>query len=164
MKGVVKHKLKEWLKRYLPGEIVGTITALAAAMIARAYSENYIFIAYIGSIGEAVGFYSTVFIQNIINAYKNCEAENRKFSFSDFRKITTGIALEFGPAGIIDDLLIRPFFMYVFPILLKNFTLGILVGKFAGDIAFYILTILSYELINRYKKRNGTKINTPNSL
>ncbi len=161
---MVKQKLKEWLKRYLPSEIVGTITALAAATIARVYSENYIFIAYVGSIGEAVGFYSTVFIQNIINTHKNCKAEKRHFSFSDFRKIITGIALEFGPAGIIDDLLIRPFFMYVFPIILKNFTLGILLGKFAGDITFYILTILSYELINRYKRRNGTKINTTNSL
>ena len=67
-------------------------------------------------------------------------------SFSDLTKIITGLVFEFGPAGIIDGLLLRPFFMYLFPVILKNFTLGILIGKICGDITFYFLVILSYEL------------------
>jgi hypothetical protein len=154
---VVKQKLKEWGKRYLPGEIVGTITAVAAASIAHIYYENLIFIAYVGSIGEAVGFYSTVLVQNLIRVNQDCRKENRNFKVSDFRKIVSRIALEFGPAGIIDDLLVRPFFMYWFPLLLNNFMLGILIGKFVGDFAFYILVILSYELNKSYKKTKWSK-------
>ena len=117
---MLKQKCIEWLKRYLPAEIVCTITAVLAASITHVFSNNYIFIAYIGSLGEAIGFYSTVFIQNILIVNTKCKSENKLFSFSDFIKIITDIVLEFGLAGIIDGLLLRPLFMYLFPILLNG--------------------------------------------
>ena len=149
---MIKQKSKEWLKRYLPAEIVGTLTAVGAASITHIYYENFVIIAYAGSVGESIGFYATVLIQNLLIAGKKQKAENKTFSFFDFFKIVTNIILEFGPAGIIDGLLLRPFFMYVFPILLDNFTLGIFVGKIAGDITFYILVILSFEMRKRKLK------------
>jgi len=149
---MLKHKIKEWLKRYLLAEIVGTITAIAAASTAHSFYGNLILIAYAGSLGEAIGFYSTVFTQNIVSINKKNKVENKQFTFSDFSIIFTNIVLEFGPAGIIDGLLLRPFFMFLFPILLKDFTLGILVGKIIGDITFYCLVILSYELKKKHSK------------
>jgi hypothetical protein len=77
---------------------------------------------------------------------------SKKFHFSDCLMLLKYIMLEFGPAGIIDGLLLRPLFMFIFPLYMKNFTLGILAGKIAGDISFYILVILSYEIIKRSKK------------
>ncbi len=146
----LKHKSKEWLVRYFPAEIVGTITAIGAASLAHLLSTNYVLIAYIGSLGEAIGFYSTTIIQNVIRVYtKNNRA---RLSYRDYIKISKDILLEFGPAGLIDGLLLRPLFMYLFPIFLKNFTLGILVGKIAGDITFYILVIASYEIRKKYRK------------
>lgn len=147
---MIKHKIKEWIKRYLPAEIVGTITAIGSASIAHIFYENLIFIAYAGSLGEAIGFYSTIFIQNIIAIGKKNKIENKQFQLSDLPKIIAYIILEFGPAGIIDGLLLRPFFMYLFPILMKNFTLGILIGKITGDFTFYILVILSYEIKKKH--------------
>jgi hypothetical protein len=145
-------KIKEWLKRYLPAEIIGTITAVGVASITHLFSANYIFIAYAATLGEAIGFYSTVIIQNIVHINRNKIVKNESFKFSDFSKIIANIVLEFGPSGILDGLLLRPFFMYLFPVLLKNFTLGIFVGKFTGDLTFYMLVILSYEMKKRYKK------------
>ncbi|MHB8261093.1 MAG: hypothetical protein ACYDCN_09145 [Bacteroidia bacterium] len=124
-----KKKIKEWLKRYLPAEIIGTVTAVVAASVTHLFSESLIFIAYAGSLGEGIGFYSTVFIQHIILVAKKHRKENKTVSFSDFNKIIGNIILEFGPAGLIDGLLLRPFFLYLFPILMQNFTIGILVGK-----------------------------------
>lgn len=147
-----KKKIKEWLKRYLPAEIIGTITAVAAASITHFFSDNLIFVAYAGSLGEGIGFYFTVFIQHIILITKGRRNENKAVSFSDLSKITAHILLEFGPAGLIDGLLLRPFFLYLFPILFQNFTLGILVGKIAGDVTFYMLVILSYEIHKRHRK------------
>ena len=141
-----KNKIKEWLKRYLPAEIIGTVTAVAAACITHLFSENLIFIAYAGSLGEGIGFYSTVFIQHIVLLSKGRRRENKTVSFSGH------VILEFGPAGLIDGLLLRPFFLYLFPILLQNFTLGILTGKIAGDVTFYMLVILSYEIHKRNRK------------
>lgn len=150
---MVKKKLKEWLKRYLPAEIVGTVTALAAAVIAKFYSDNLIFTAYAGSIGEAIGFYSTILFQNILQETRRRKIENQSLKASDFVKIVTRIVLEFGPAGLIDGLFLRPLLMFIFPVLLNNFTIGILVGKIAGDFTFYILVILSYEFASRKKIR-----------
>ena len=145
-------KIKEWLKRYLPAEIAGTVTAVIAATVCHAYSNNHLFIAYIATIGEAVGFYLTVFIQYSWIAAKKRKFKNELFGWHDLYKTTQTILLEFGPATLLDDLLLRPFFMYLFSTQLKSFTLGILVGKIVGDIAFYMLVILSYEIKKYYSK------------
>jgi hypothetical protein len=152
---MLKQKFKEWLKRYLPAEIAGTLTAISVASIVHFFYSNHVLIAYAGSLGEAIGFYSTIFIQHTLKVSKKHTLHNTSFSFSDFSKIIATIILEFGPAGLIDGLLLRPFFMYVFPMILKNFTLGILVGKLAGDFTFYLLVIFSYEIkkqFGKYKK------------
>jgi len=146
---VIKKKSIEWLKRYLPLEIVGTITALVGAGAASALHQNLIVIAYAGSLGESIGFYTTALIQNIWREKAKLKLENKKFKFPIISKICTQILLEFGPAGAIDGLLLRPFLMYVFPILLNNVMLGIFIGKIVGDVSFYFLLILSYEIIMR---------------
>jgi hypothetical protein len=149
---MINLKTREWLKRYLPAEIVGTATALSVASIVHFFSENYIFIVYTATLGEAVGFYSTVIIQNITAVNKKNRITNQLFQFSDLSNILANIVLEFGPSGLLDGLVIRPFFMYLFPVILKNFTLGILIGKLIGDLTFYMLVIFSYEMKKRYKK------------
>ncbi|MBI3235630.1 MAG: hypothetical protein HYZ42_16595 [Bacteroidetes bacterium] len=153
-----KLKIKEWIKRYWLTELVGTITALSSAYIAHIYDYDLLLVAYIGSIGEAVGFYTTVFIQNLIRINKKCKKEHRAFSFTDLYKTMIQIALEFGLAGVIDDLLVRPFFMYIFPLILNNFILGILIGKFVGDFVFYLLVIMSYEGKQWYMRKKENNI------
>jgi len=133
-------KLKpiEWIKRYLPAEIAGTISALLSALIARGLGYHAIIIAYAGSIGESIGFYAAVFIQQIIVAQKARKQSNDGDSkVVLYGSIIAEILLEFGPAAVLDDLIVRPFFMYWFPILLNHFSIGILAGKIAGDICFY---------------------------
>ena len=145
-------KGREWLKRYRPAEIIGTLTAIISASVAHLFSKNNILIAYPGSLGEAAGFYGTVLIQRIMIADRKTKRNHKKISLHDFIKIFSGIILEFGPAGLIDGLLLRPLFMYLFPLYLKHFTLGILAGKFMADITFYILVIASYEITKRKHK------------
>ena len=148
---MILQKIKEFSKRYLPAEIVGTLTAIGAASIVHAFSDNPVFIAYIATLGEALGFFSTIFIQHFIAHANDNKSNNRHFSLSDISKIISHVFLEFGPAEIIDSLVLRPFFMYLFPLLVRNFTLGILLGKIAGDITFYLMVIISYEMQKRLK-------------
>jgi len=156
---MLKQKSKEWLKRYLPPEIIGTVTAMIGAGTANFLSNNLIVIAYAGAIGESIGFYSTILFQNIYIAHFKQQVKNKPFSFRAIGKIITNLFLEFGPPGLIDGLFIRPFLMYIFPLLLNNIMLGILVGKIAGDIVFYFLVIISYELIKyrQHRKENNVK-------
>jgi hypothetical protein len=150
---MTKQKPKEWLRRYLPAEIAGTISALLVAFLAKYGGYHAIIIAFAGSLGEAIGFYSTVFIKQILITRKEVHVSKKKhLGFQNYLLIIATILLEFGPAGLIDDFIIRPFFMYWFPILLNNFTVGIIAGKIAGDVCFYFLVIMSYELIKKKKK------------
>jgi hypothetical protein len=150
---MIKSKFKEWIKRYLPAEIVGTATAIGAATIGHIFYSNLIIVAYIAAVGEAIGFYSTVFIRSLLIENKKHGNEKSIFSFSNFFKIIIETVIEFGPAGILDGFFLRPFFMYLFSTLLTNFSLGILVGKIAGDFTFYVVVICSYELTKRIKTK-----------
>lgn len=150
---LIKRKSREWLQRYLPSEIVGTVSAIASASIARHFLYNRITVAYVGAIGESIGFFATVFIQHLLVVNKANKAQLKSFSFLDFTTILGRMFLEYGPAAMIDSFLLRPFFMYVFPSLLHNFTLGILVRKLVGDFTFYLMVILSYELGKKKKIR-----------
>lgn len=146
---MVKQNFKRWLKKYLLAEIIGTITAVSAASITHFFSHNLILSAYTGSIGEAIGFYSTIIIQNVLLKKQKNRVNNAFFTVIDFSKIIATIILEFGPAGLIDGLLVRPFFLFLFPIILNDFTLGIFMGKITGDFAFYFLVILSTKIKQR---------------
>ena len=143
--------------KFLPGEIVGTITAVGSASITHAFNNNGVLVAYAGSLGEAIGFYVTILIQHILSYKKKYSLDFRHFKPKDFTKITANLLLEFGPAGMIDGLLLRPLFMFVFPILIGNFTLGLFIGKLVGDITFYLLVIITTEVkekVQRHKKTN----------
>lgn len=156
---MTKQKIRRWIAEFLPSEIVGTISAVGAASIVHLFYDNGIFIAYIGSLGEAIGFYLTLVIQRIITFRKTHIHDKKRFSMYDFSIIIANMVLEFGPAGIIDGLLLRPFFMYLFPILLADFMWGIFIGKLVGDFTFYALVILSQGIKEKIKKRtrNGSR-------
>ena len=55
------------------------------------------------------------------------------------------IAVEFGPAEVIDSIIIRPVALYAGPYILGNVAVGWVVGSLVADIAFYVMAIFSYE-------------------
>ena len=55
------------------------------------------------------------------------------------------VAIELGPAELIDSIAIRPLAYYVGPMLFDNVVAGWIFGKFVSDIGFYVLAIFSYE-------------------
>jgi hypothetical protein len=142
----IKIKAKNWLKRFLPAELTGTIAAVFVSYITHYCTNNLIVAAYAGSVAETLRFYSTIFIRDAVNEKGKLKAVNKRLTFIDFIHISKNILFDFGVAEILDSLFLRPFCMYIFPLWLKNYTIGILMGKVASDICFYIPVILSYEL------------------
>ena len=55
------------------------------------------------------------------------------------------VAIEFGPAELIDSLAVRPVAFYVGPSLFDNTIVGWIFGKLVSDLAFYLFAIVSYE-------------------
>ena len=64
----IRRKLREWFGRYLPAELLGTITALAAAWTVHAVSGSLISAAVAGTIGESLGFYGCMAVRE---AFRN---------------------------------------------------------------------------------------------
>jgi hypothetical protein len=146
-----RRKLEEWTRRYLPAEILGSFTALTVAWTVHGVSNSLIAAAIAGSIGESLGYYLYIGIRDL----RHYDARHRHHA-SPKRLWRTGtrmvrdMLIEFGPAELVDSFLARPFFMYLMPTLLHNFTAGLIAGKLGADVVFYSLAITSYELKKQY--------------
>jgi hypothetical protein len=149
-----KSKTREWLKRYIPAEILGTICALIAASVVYSNTHSYISAAASGWFGEGVGFYGYFITFELLSNSKRYE------NHTLFKKIrlavgaaSTNLIIEFIPAEILDNFIIRPYLMFIVPQYIKPYALGFLVGKFGADILFYLLAIVGYETRKRLLHR-----------
>ena len=141
-----KSKTQEWLKRYIPAEVLGTTGALIAAWAIYSHTHSYIAAAASGWLGEGIGFYGYFVTTELLLNY-------RKFQHYSLIKhvslavttASTNLLVEFLPAEVLDNFLVRPFAMYLVPQYIHPYPLGFLVGKFGADIIFYVFAIIGYE-------------------
>lgn len=149
----MKQKVIEWLKRYLPAEIISIIATLVAAWITDALTHNGISVALASTWAGNVGYFGYILIADVLESKATLRAENQNYSFKDFVKNLRTLLVEFGIAELFDSLLIRPALMYYCPIWLGNLSLGIIVGKLAADVTFYVPAIISYEMNKKYLEK-----------
>ena len=145
-------KIKEWIKRYLPAEIVATFTAILISTIVYLLTKNPIITALAGTWGENLGYYGFLSIREVVQSKKQHKLDNKRYGVLSFFKNIRNLVLEFGFSEILDSFLIRPFAMYTFLLLVGNPQLGIFLGKISADIIFYIPTIIAYELRKKHLK------------
>jgi hypothetical protein len=150
-KAKIIHKAREWLSRYLPAEIIATITALAGAFAVHQFSGSLVLAAIGGTIGENIGYYGYFVVQETARHYAGHRQHPplRRILLTA-AKTLRDLLVEFGPAEALDSLLVRPFCMFVGPQLLGHFGLGILLGKLAADAVFYTFAIIGYEVRKHY--------------
>ncbi|MGH7238955.1 MAG: hypothetical protein ACREHG_02695 [Candidatus Saccharimonadales bacterium] len=141
-----KAKRNEWLRRYIPAEVLGTATALIGAWAIYAHTNSFVAATAGGWFGEGIGFYG-YFI-----ATEFTRSAQRYARYSIFKRIvfaittaSTNLLVEFMPAEILDNFIIRPFAMYEMPHFIHPYPIGFLAGKFSADIIFYALAIAGYE-------------------
>jgi len=134
-------RIRVWLRRYLAAELVctpaavlcgwsvGTLGSMAAAAVAASCVEN---LAFYGMMlrRELAGGAGMPALPGIL--YK--------------------LVLEFGPAETLDTLVLRPALVYAGMILAPTPALGVIAGKIAADVCFYVPTIASYELMRRPRR------------
>jgi hypothetical protein len=153
-KSKLKNKTIEWLKRYIPAEILGTTGALVAAWVVYSHTHSYIAGAAAGWVGEGPGFYGYF----IVTEFLQSSRKYRQYSF--FKRISRAIAsastnllVEFLPAELLDNFIIRPFAMFIAPQYIHPYPVGFLVGKFSADVIFYAFAITGYEARKRWLHR-----------
>jgi hypothetical protein len=132
----VGQKLREWLGRYGLAECVGVACALLASFIARRVSGNAVAAAYAGAWGETVGYAGTIVVRDFL---AETRTRGRKSS-----RIVADLAAEFGPSGILDTMLVRPLAMGLGAKWFGS-PRGLIVGKLAADVLFYIPVVFMYE-------------------
>lgn len=142
----MKTKIKAWWKRYLPSEIAGIIGAFIGGFAINFAFHNSIFTAFGATWGENIGYYGVIFYRDIIKV----KLKHKQITPVILWNVIRDLILEFGPSEYFDSFIIRPFAMYFFPKVLNNLALGLIVGKLTADITFYIPTIISFELRNKF--------------
>ena len=129
-------KAREWLARYAPAEVGATLGALVAAALVGPFGLAAA-TAYAGTIGDGVGFYGVLLVRDL---RRRPPGQRRRLA-STLR----GLLLEFGPAELLDTIVVRPLAMYLAARWLGNASAGVVAGKIVADIVFYALAILAYE-------------------
>jgi hypothetical protein len=140
------NRLKEWVRRYLPCEIAGTACELGGAAIAYVATGSFAVAAIVATIGASSGYYAAAYAAAVRTTYRE------QLHLPRVRRALTAnglalrsVAIEFGPAEVIDSLLIRPLAFYLGPILFGGVVAGWIFGKLVADVGFYVLAIFSYE-------------------
>lgn len=133
----MKAKLTEWLRRYLPLEIIATVTALMGAGLVSLVTSNQVALAFAGTWGENLGFYGFA-------AWRDYRTHK------GWLRTAGHMLVEFGPAEALDSFVVRPACMYLGQELTGSLGWGIALGKLAADGVFYVLVIASYELKKRW--------------
>jgi hypothetical protein len=144
-------KAVEWLERYGIAEVAGLCTAIAGSFAARALTGNEIAAAYGGAMGENLGYYGVVIGREVTRDRRTAAGLGRRYGLKGAARTARNLVFEFGIAEALDSTLLRPLAMGLGARFFGR-TLGVIVGKLAADVTFYVPVICAYEL-RRYLGR-----------
>lgn len=137
-----------WMRRYAPLEVAGTGVALVAALAVWSLGGRLAAAGAAAALGEIVGFYTAAAV---------LEARRRRATPTRGSRGTLGVVralcVEFGPAEVVDSALVRPAAMALAPVLLGHLVLGVLAGKAAADVVFYVVAATSRRAAGRVTDR-----------
>lgn len=139
-------RIGEWLRRYLPCEIAGTTGEFGAAALAYAATDSLAAAAVAATVGASGGYYATAFLTALRWIHR--DQQHRRGAARVVVSIVLAlrsVAIEFGPAEVIDSVMVRPLAFYLGPAMFGNVAAGWIFGKLVSDVAFYGCAVLSYE-------------------
>jgi hypothetical protein len=140
----VRAKVFQWVRRYGVAECAGVTCALTASFIIRRATRSEIAAAYAGAWGESIGYSTVIVGRDFLVGARAAHAARQRFGVRRAGGVVAGLIAEFGPSGLLDTFLIRPFTMGVGARLFGP-QLGLIAGKLAADVIFYVPVIFIYE-------------------
>lgn len=135
-----RDKIKHWIKRYGPQELLWTLGAVIFGYIAFRLSWNEIIGSFVGTRGENMWYYGYAIWQEAKE-----QAKLGKRGWKKLLGIAQDIVTEFWFSELLDSFLIRPGCMYFASQRLGSFGRGLLLGKIMADVVFYIPTTYFYQ-------------------
>ena len=134
-----------WLRRYGVAEIVGTTAAITCSLLVRALTSNEVAAAYGGALGENLGYYGVIIAREIATDARTATASGKRYGIVAGIRTARNLAFEFGIAELADSAVLRPLAMGLGARYFGS-EIGIVVGKLAADIVFYVPVLGAYEL------------------
>lgn len=142
-----------WIVRYLPAEIVGTAAMVLAGLAVTIWTDAPALIAIAALIGESIGFYSVLAIT--IYAEQSAVSPTRRRAVARTFML---LLAEFGPAELLDTLLIRPAALMLGVWLLPDPMWGLLAGKVVADVIFYAIAAGAFTITAKTGLRDGGRL------
>jgi hypothetical protein len=131
---------QEIIRRYLPAEIAGTAAALGAGLAFALATGSFAAGAVAATFAESAGYYGVIAFIDFRAGRLSAERPLRTLG---------NLLLEFAPAEGLDTLFVRPTLIFAGMTLAPHAGAGIVAGKLAADLLFYVPTILGRELLRR---------------
>lgn len=142
----MKNKAKEWIKRYLPAEIISIVVTLVSSVLTYKLTNSNLTTALVGTWIGNIGYFGTILLSDVCSTIQELKLKNRPYTYKTFGLNVRALFVEFGIAEFFDSLFVRPTLMYYCPIWVNDITLGVVMAKFTADITFYVPAIIAYEL------------------
>jgi len=148
----MRPRVREWLVRYGPAELAGMTLAFIASFAVRRSTGSAVLGGYGAAWGETIGYAITMMVRDYIAETRESRRRGRKAPVRDAGSVATGLLAEFGPAGVIDTFVTRPFTMAA-GVKLAGPVLGLVLGKVTADLLFYGPVVYMYERRKRRRER-----------
>jgi hypothetical protein len=132
-------RLATWVRRYAPAELLALIGALAGYLVLEVATASHLAAAYGAAIGDNLAYYGLIV--------------TREVRARGARPAARALALEFGPAEVLDSTIVRPGCTALATALLGP-AVGVAVAKVLADLVFYAPVITTYEA-QRWWSRDG---------
>lgn len=137
----MRSKVMEWIARYAPAEIAGIFGTYCGFWLVMALTASLPASGFGAAAGENTGFYGFLFLREWGRT-------------GDSRHTVRALFMEFGFAELLDSLIVRPG-ATVLCVLMLGQGLGVIVGKVAADVVFYVLAISVYERMKAAREGGG---------
>lgn len=142
----VWERIRAWLWRYGPAELLGSAAALLGALFATRGGGGELGAAAAANWAEFFAYYGLIIARDV--------RALERLTPQGVRRTVRDLVLEFGPAELL-NILVRNATLYLGIVALPSLALGVLAGKLVADVLFYLPAIVSYELLRRPARSQG---------
>lgn len=129
----LRQRVLFWVRRYLPAEIISTASVLLIGTATFEWSTSVPLTAIVAIVVESLAFYAVFAAANYREQRRRRPTRRHALSRS-----LCLLAAEFGPAELIDSLLVRPWAFGVALWAIPNAGWALFAGKVAADVIFYV--------------------------
>ncbi len=137
-------RLRQWLTRYGPSELLGTIVTVSAATGVYSLTGSAVAAGFAGTLSEVVVYYGIMILRETIREAYDAGRRGVPYGSAQVIAVMRNILLEFGVAEALDSGLVRPFCLGV-GLRVVGGQWGALLGKLVADIVFYGPVLAAYE-------------------